>query len=170
MILFCCASELGTPEDLSAIEIILYYYYYYYYYYSNQPIFGLTQEWLREFSFSRLECGVHDKLHLTSRVPVEGKSSLCVICMKYRIIVLIIIIISLGLHLIMAHAWYGNRTPNGRVTSGRANHSTSLASLCEDIDTGDAVAFFIGVNRPFGGTVPHFHQMSREMGQMSRIF
>ena len=32
----------------------------------------------------------------TSRVPVEGKSSACVICMKYRIIILIIIIISLG--------------------------------------------------------------------------
>ena len=30
MILFCCASELGLPEDLSAIEVILYYYYYYY--------------------------------------------------------------------------------------------------------------------------------------------
>ena len=30
---------------------------------------------------------------------------------------------------------------------------------------------FIGVNRPaFGGTVPHFHQMSREIRQMSRIF
>ena len=25
MILFCCASELGLPEDLSAIEVILYY-------------------------------------------------------------------------------------------------------------------------------------------------
>ena len=25
MILFCCASELGPPEDLSAIEVILYY-------------------------------------------------------------------------------------------------------------------------------------------------
>ena len=33
---------------------------------------------------------------LTSRVPVEGKSSVCLICMKYRIIILIIIIISLG--------------------------------------------------------------------------
>ena len=32
----------------------------------------------------------------TSRVPVEGKSSVCLICMKYRIIFLIIIIISLG--------------------------------------------------------------------------
>ena len=31
MILFCCASELGLPEDLSAIEVILYYYYYYTY-------------------------------------------------------------------------------------------------------------------------------------------
>ena len=29
MILFCCASELGPPENLSAIEVILYYYYYY---------------------------------------------------------------------------------------------------------------------------------------------
>ena len=28
MILFCCAFELGLPEDLSAIEVILYYYYY----------------------------------------------------------------------------------------------------------------------------------------------
>ena len=35
-------------------------------------------------------------LLLTSRVPVEGKSSVCVIFMKYRIIFLIIIIISLG--------------------------------------------------------------------------
>ena len=33
---------------------------------------------------------------ITSRVPVEGKSSVCVICIKYRIIILIIIIISLG--------------------------------------------------------------------------
>ena len=33
----------------------------------------------------------------TSRVPVEGKSSVCLICiMKYGIIILIIIIISLG--------------------------------------------------------------------------
>ena len=31
----------------------------------------------------------------TSRVPIEGKSSVCLICMKYRIIFLIIII-SLG--------------------------------------------------------------------------
>ena len=34
--------------------------------YSKHPIFGLTQEWLRELSFSRLECGVHDKLHISS--------------------------------------------------------------------------------------------------------
>ena len=33
---------------------------------------------------------------LTSRVPLEGKSSGCLICMKYRKIILIIIIISLG--------------------------------------------------------------------------
>ena len=30
------------------------------------------------------------------RVPVEGKSSVCLICMKYRILILIIIIIILG--------------------------------------------------------------------------
>ena len=29
MILLCCATELGLPKDLSAIEVILYYYYYY---------------------------------------------------------------------------------------------------------------------------------------------
>ena len=34
------------------------------YRYSKQPIFGLTQEWFRELSFSRLDCGVHDKLHI----------------------------------------------------------------------------------------------------------
>ena len=36
------------------------------YVYSKQPIVRLTQEWLRELSFSRLECGVHDKLHSSS--------------------------------------------------------------------------------------------------------
>ena len=36
------------------------------YVYSKQPIFGLTQAWLRELSFSRLECGVHDRLHISS--------------------------------------------------------------------------------------------------------
>ena len=34
------------------------------YIYSKQPIFGLTQEWFRELSFSRLEGGVHDRLHI----------------------------------------------------------------------------------------------------------
>ena len=34
--------------------------------YSKQLIFGLTQEWFRELSFSRLECGVHNKLHISS--------------------------------------------------------------------------------------------------------
>ena len=33
---------------------------------------------------------------LTSRVPDEGKSSVCLICMKYRIIIVIVIIISMG--------------------------------------------------------------------------
>ena len=34
--------------------------------YSKQPIFGPTEEWFRELSFSRLECGVHGKLHISS--------------------------------------------------------------------------------------------------------
>ena len=37
------------------------------YVYSKQPILlGLTQECLRELSFSRLECGVHNKLHISN--------------------------------------------------------------------------------------------------------
>ena len=34
--------------------------------YTKKPIFGLTQEWFSELSFSRLEYGVHDKLHISS--------------------------------------------------------------------------------------------------------
>ena len=37
----------------------------------------------------------------TSRVPVGGKSSVCLICMKYRIIIVIIIIKRLGEILIL---------------------------------------------------------------------
>ena len=36
------------------------------YVYSKQPIFWQTQEWFRALSFSRLECGVHDRLHISS--------------------------------------------------------------------------------------------------------
>ena len=32
--------------------------------YSKQPILDLTQVWSRELSFSRLECGVQDRLHI----------------------------------------------------------------------------------------------------------
>ena len=39
---------------------------------------------------------VVSKINNTSRVPVGGKSSVCLICMKYRIIILIIIIKRLG--------------------------------------------------------------------------
>ena len=28
--------------------------------------YGLSQEWLRELPFSRLECGVHDNLHISN--------------------------------------------------------------------------------------------------------
>ena len=36
------------------------------YVYSKQPIFVLTHEWLRDVSFSRLECGVPYKLHISN--------------------------------------------------------------------------------------------------------
>ena len=45
----------------------------------------------------------------TSRVPVEWKSSVCVICMEYMIIVLIIIIINLG-QIILTHMANTSRT------------------------------------------------------------
>ena len=41
------------------------------------------------------QCRRGNTISITSRVPVEGKSSVCVLFMKYRIIVLIIIIISM---------------------------------------------------------------------------
>ena len=34
------------------------------YVYSKQPILGLTLEWFRELSLSRLDGGVHDRLHI----------------------------------------------------------------------------------------------------------
>ena len=40
--------------------------------YSKQPIFGLTLEWFRELSFSRLECGVHE-LHISSAPSGEHR-------------------------------------------------------------------------------------------------
>ena len=42
-----------------------------------------------------VKCLLKSNKHYTSRVPVEGKSSVCLICMKCRII-FVIIIISLG--------------------------------------------------------------------------
>ena len=48
-----------------------------------------------DLDFRRM-CCLNIDIIITSRVPVEGKSSVYVICLKYRIIVLIIIIISLG--------------------------------------------------------------------------
>ena len=52
----------------------------------KQPILGLTQEWFRELPFSRLECGVHNRLHIYPlcwifhfhwhRHPIEGTNGL----------------------------------------------------------------------------------------------
>ena len=44
----------------------------------------------------RRQTDIQTDLWRTRPVPVEGKSSVCLICMKYRIIMLIIIIISMG--------------------------------------------------------------------------
>ena len=48
------------------------------------------------YDFFILCVRIRTRVMSTSRVPFEGKSSTCLICMKYRIIILIIIIISLG--------------------------------------------------------------------------
>ena len=34
------------------------------YVYCEQPILGLIQEWFIELSFTRQECGLHDRLHI----------------------------------------------------------------------------------------------------------
>ena len=39
---------------------------------------------------------MYKKYYATSRIPVEGKALVCLICVRYRIIILVIIIISLG--------------------------------------------------------------------------
>ena len=61
------------------------------YVYSKQPILGLTQEWFRELSFSRLECGVHDKLHISvvicpTRTDIINSSVQCIMssCSSFR--------------------------------------------------------------------------------------
>ena len=45
----------------------------------------------------------------TSRVPVGGKASVCLICMKYRIIILIIIIKRLG-EILLSYIAHTSRT------------------------------------------------------------
>ena len=50
--------EAGLDGWLAAVSGVLSYVY------SKQPVLGLTQEWFRVLSFSRLECGVHDRLHI----------------------------------------------------------------------------------------------------------
>ena len=56
---------------------------------------AIEQE-LRRAVCEHRHTGRHIHLRITSRVHIEGKSSVCVICMKYRITILIIIIINLG--------------------------------------------------------------------------
>ena len=59
----------------------------------------------------------------TRRVPVEGKSSVCLMCMKYRIIILIIIIISLG-QILLSYIANTSRTHACQRTRAHACAST----------------------------------------------
>ena len=65
------------------------------------------------FSFADVDTYViNETLRLirpTSRVPVGGKSSVCLICMKYRIIILIIIIKRLG-EILLSYIAHTSRT------------------------------------------------------------
>ena len=54
------------------------------------------------------------------RVPVEGKSSLCLICMKYRIIILVIIIFSLG-QILLSYIGNTSRTHARARTNARTH-------------------------------------------------
>ena len=60
-------------------------------------------------------------LIITSRVPVEGKSSVCLICMKYRKIFLIIIIVSLG-QILLPYIANTSRT-NGCTRANACTHT-----------------------------------------------
>ena len=71
---------------------------------------------------------------VTSRVPVEGKSSVCVICMKYRIIILIIIN-SLG-QILLSYIANTSRT-----------HAPP--SLRLSLFAGSVAPYHDGVNAPF---------------------
>ena len=107
------------------------------YVHSKQPVLGLTQEWFRELSFSKLECGVHDKgtlclptvwdllLPLTYTPDREGTNGSSERHRDKQSLMLR----ARFLHLIMKHAWSGNRTPTGRVTSGHANHYTTTLMI-----------------------------------------
>ena len=65
---------------------------------------------------------------LTRRVPVEGKSSVCLICMQYRIIILIIIIISLG-QVLLSYIANTSRTHAHARTSMREHTHTAVAAV-----------------------------------------
>ncbi len=92
--------------------------------YSNNPFQGLTEEWFRELSFSRLECGVHDRLHIYPllcgifyfpwrRHHIEGfKRPMTFSVSSERQWLLVL----------------GDGTPNNSVSSGCANWSRSRGS------------------------------------------
>ena len=66
------------------------------------------------------------RLILTRWVPVEGKSPVCLICMKYRIIILIIIIISLGQILL---SYIANTSCTHALAHAQAHTHTAIAAI-----------------------------------------
>ena len=73
---------------------------------------------------SQYQLTPHARFMSTSRVPVEGRSSVCLICMKYRIIFLIIII-SLG-QLLLSYIANTSRTHERTHTRERVHTHTAV--------------------------------------------
>ena len=94
----------NDPVQISAIHV----------FFSYQSIITINNSWVgtvRRWNVLPLHVinSIINVFSWTSRVPVDGKSSLCLICMTCRIIILIIIIISLG-ELLLSHIANTSRT------------------------------------------------------------
>ena len=70
--------------------------------------FVVAKLYLHFYATVVLGC-VDDRITNTSMVPVGGKASVCLICMKYRIIILIIIIKRLG-EILLSYIAHTSRT------------------------------------------------------------
>ena len=75
MVLFCCASELGLPEDLSAIEVILYYYYIIKLWYSGVASWNMI---ILTCSRSKSRDKGHTKVNTAGNITISCNTTLCV--------------------------------------------------------------------------------------------